>query len=55
MNTQETDGILWVIIRRLYFILVHSWKSLKVFNHEMMMSVSVLKVIILSAVWAIEY
>lgn len=53
MNTQEIDWILWVIIRKLYFILVHSWKSLQVFNHGMMTFVQSL--ITLDAVCAIEY
>lgn len=34
MNTEEIDGILWVIIRRLYFSLAHSWKSLESSNDE---------------------
>lgn len=43
MNTEEIDGMLWVIVRKLYFILSHSWKSLQGFNHQMMRFISVFK------------
>lgn len=32
-NTEQIGRILEVI-RRFYFILIHSWKSLQDFNHE---------------------
>lgn len=55
MNTEQIDRILGVIIRRLYFILVHSWKSLQCFNHEMTRSNWLFEIIILDTMWRMEY
>lgn len=55
VNTEDINRTVRVIVRRLYFILYHSWKSLPGFNHGMTTSDLIFKVTILDPVWRMEY